>query len=148
VRYGARITKLLTPNPHEVAAAMRSAHYLQHKSNGQRMWRGVMWRAENDPFATLGEPDVLRRIAYRDPIIPRRVFCKLAGVGRSTLYVQKRRGNAPMNYRRGRRVFVPATAAAIWCAQRGRHWALEAIVDWIEAQRRQRGGLATGYSLR
>ena len=48
--------------------AMQSTGYLPHKSNGQRMWRDVMWRSEIDPFAALGEPeycaDLLIRTRY------------------------------------------------------------------------------------
>ncbi len=93
--------RLLAPTPHDIAAAMRSACYLRHKSNGQRLRRSVTWRAEPDPLITIAEPDMLRRL-HPNPVIPLRVFCRLAGVGRSTFYVQKQRNDAPMSHRRGR----------------------------------------------
>jgi predicted DNA-binding transcriptional regulator AlpA len=133
--------RLLSPSPHEIAAAMRPAHYVKHKSNGQRMWRGVVWRRERDPFAALGEPDILRRLMFSDPVIPLPVFCQLAGVGRSTFYVQEQRGDAPVSYRRGRRIFILAIDAAVWCSQRGRHSSLEAIVDWVNSRKVQGDGL-------
>lgn len=111
---------------------MRSNGFQQFKSNGQRVWHGAMWRSEIDPFAALGEPDVLRRLTRANPVLSLRVFCELSRMGRSTFYALKARGEAPISYHRSSRVFITAKDAIEWCAARGRHGAVLGIVDWLE----------------
>jgi predicted DNA-binding transcriptional regulator AlpA len=126
---------LFVPSDHEIADAMRMAGHEAHKSNGQRLWRGAKWRVDDDPLVALSEPDIVRRFNKTTPVFPRRVFCELTGVGRSTLYALSARGEAPNSYRRGRRVFITAIDAVGWCAARDRHAAVLCIVGWVEDRR-------------
>ena len=130
-----RMQRLPCPSRHEIAQAMRSMGFQQHKSNGQRMWLNAAWVTEPDFWMTLGEPDTLRRLTQQPAAIPLRVFCELAGVRRSTFYALSARGEAPTSYRRGRRVFISAIDAVEWCAARDRHAAVLCIVDWVEDRR-------------
>jgi predicted DNA-binding transcriptional regulator AlpA len=124
--------RLFAPSPQELADAMRVAGYVPHKSNGQRLWCGAEWRVDPDPFIALAEPDMLRRLTQQPAAFPLRVFTELAGIGRSTFYALSKRGEAPRSYRRGRRVFIAATDAVTWCAERGKHASVLAIVDRVE----------------
>ncbi len=127
--------RLFRPSPSEMAHVMRSAGYQRMKSNGQRFWRGLEWRAEPDPFAALAEPDVLRRLSLPTPSMPLNVYCRLTGTARSTFYAQEARGAAPIAHRRGRRVFVTASNAVTWCAAHGYQVAMLNVVEWVEDRR-------------
>ena len=114
---------------------MTDSGYQKGKSNGQRVWHGVTWTPEPNTIDEMTDADVLRRLTQKPVALPLRVFCELASVGRSTFYALSARGEAPASFRRGRRVFIQAIDAVTWCAERGRHHSVLAIVDRVEDRR-------------
>ena len=126
--------RLYQPSFSDLTAAMTDSGYQKGKSNGQRVWHGVAWTPEPNTIEEMTDADVLRRLTQQPVALPLRVFCELARVGRSTFYVMSARGDAPPSYRKGRRVFIGAVDAVTWCAERGMHGAVLAIVDRAEDQ--------------
>jgi predicted DNA-binding transcriptional regulator AlpA len=127
--------RLFRPPAQAVALAMRSSGYLLLKTGGRHVWCNVAWREQPDPFLTLAEPDVLRRITESNPVMRLRVFLRLVGIGRSTFYQQVSTGNAPRYYKRGRLCFITVEDALAWCVSRSRHASILAIMDWVQERR-------------
>lgn len=127
--------RLFRPPAQAVALAMRSSGYSLVKTGGRHVWCDVAWREQPEPFLTLAEPDVLRRITQSNPVMRLRVFLRLAGVGKSTFYRQVSTGMAPRFQKRGRLCFITVEDALAWCVSRSLHASVVAIMDWVEERR-------------
>lgn len=128
--------RLPVPTIAEVAVAIRAIGGIAAKTNGQRIWRGVRWRVDRDGLDMRGIADreTLRRLSRVEPRIPLGVFCELVRIGRRTFYDMRHRGTAPEVHKINGRCLILSADALQWCRTNGRHAALIALADWLDAE--------------